>query len=495
MEAIVELKQRMFFLERAHASARMGHFVLDPKRMTIEFSSWVRDNVGFNNMPIPVDRLADIIPEDDREIFAQTVNEVIKAEDEFEFEVNIYTAKGELRTQRVTGIPAYENQASRTGLIAFYGILQEVTREKETRRGLLKARDAAREQLEARTNILAAVSHEIRTPLSGILGIIDQLKRERSATERERALTLIEESCEVLLDTLDAILQQSRIDQQADALSLKRFSPGTVAQRVAELFRPLARRKALRIEVRVDEGREVMGDPARIQQILSNFVSNAVKFTQAGAVTIVVREPPEGAQDWAFIITDTGSGMDQGRVDTIFEPFGETSDDTLGRAVGAGLGLSITRDLVEAMNGRIEVASEPGKGSTFKILIPFAEVEQTGAQSDEIERKGQALILIDRATDAVQAEAVFSQFGYEIATLEDLLNARQSHEESVAVIADAVRLNDVPPDLIDQCDHLIGLASEEEHLALAEALGEDVSLVASNNLARSLKNILGDKAP
>ena len=103
MDAIYELKQQMLFLERAHASARMGHFVLDPKRQTIEFSSWVRGNIGLNDMPIPLDRLPEIVPQEERETFAKTVARIIEAEEDFAFETNVVTAKGAVRTQRVSG--------------------------------------------------------------------------------------------------------------------------------------------------------------------------------------------------------------------------------------------------------------------------------------------------------------------------------------------------------------------------------------------------------
>ncbi len=493
MEAIVELKQRMLFLERAHAAARMGHFVLDPKRMTVEFSSWARENIGFNDMPIPIDRLSEIVAEKEREAFAQTVRNVLAEQVEFEFEINVITAKGMVRTQRVTGIPAFENQRDQSGLIAYFGILQEITRENEARQSLLEARDSARSELRARTNILATVSHEIRTPLGGILGIIDQLKRERDASERERALALIEDSCDVLLDTLDAILQQSRIDQDGENLAIKRFRPSVVVNRVAELFRPLARRKGLRIEVANSTDREAMGDPTRIQQILANYVSNAVKFTQSGTVSILVQEPGETSQEWTFAVSDTGAGMDEKRVKSIFEPFGESSADSLGRSGGAGLGLSITRDLVDAMQGRIEVESAVGKGSTFKIFLPLEAVEKRDDEQKGNTSIGQAVVMIDRASDVVQAEAIFSQFGYKISTLDGLKEALVGPKVPLAIFVDAARLNEIPNDLKQECGLVIGLANAEEAHSLSEALGADVSMVASNNLARSLKDLLGSE--
>ncbi len=490
MEAIVELKQRMLFLERAHASARMGHFVLDPKRQTIEFSSWVRDNIGLNDMPIPIDRLPEIVPEPERLQFAQKVKSIIEAEADFEFETNVVTAKGAIRTQRVTGIPAFEDQYKKENLIAYYGILQEITKENNARQELLEARDAVQAQLDARNNILAIVSHEIRTPLGGVLGIIDQLKREGSAAEREKGLELIEDSCEALLETLDTILQRSRVDQDSRNLASKRFSPRALAERVAELFRPLARRKALKIEVECDTDIEAIGDPVKIQQVLANFVSNAVKFTQSGVVSISVVKAGEDQSNWEFMVRDTGAGIDPKRLDRIFEPFGKSGADSLGKSVGAGLGLSITRDLVEAMNGTITVESEIGIGSVFKVALPLAPIEESEHENQLLGEQGQAIIMVERASDAVQAEAVFSQYGYEISTLEDLLKAQPKRENDVAVIADASKLDELPKGLIADCNQLIGLANEDELAGLAEVHGSKVSLIAKNNVARSLKELL-----
>lgn len=490
LDAIYELKRQMLFLERAHASARMGHFVLDPKRRTIEFSSWVRENIGLNDMPIPLDRLAEIVPKDAREQFAERVDAIISAEQDFAFETDVITATGKVRTQRVTGIPAFEDQSKRQGLIGFYGILHEITSEKEAQRDLVEARDKAQAELDARTNILAAVSHEIRTPLGGVLGIIDQLRRERSATERERALSLMEDSCQALLHTLDAILQQARLAQSIIEIERKPFRPLAVAQRVAELFRPLARRKGLKIEVKAGDHGEVLGDVTRIQQVLANFVSNAVKFTQSGAVEIIVEAPSDVEERWVFIVRDSGSGLDENRLESIFDPFGESSEDTLGRAFGAGIGLSISRDLVEAMGGSIEVQSEVGKGSSFRALLPLEALDSEQESSSNNSVLGRAVIMIDRATDAVQAEAIFSQFGYQVTSIEDLRQAHPMNRAPTAVIADASKIETFSKELLRECEHVIALACETELQARSAALNSEVSLIAGNNLARSLRDLL-----
>lgn len=485
----------MTLLERAHASAGMGHFVLDPKRKAIEFSSWVRDHIGLNDMPIPLDRFPEIVVEEEREEFSRKIREVVDRKQDFSFEINIVTANGEVRTQRISGITAFENEHTRDGLIGYFGILQEITHEKRSNEELRKARDSAQAQLEARTNLLAVVSHEIRTPLSGILGVIDQLKRERSPAERERALAVIEDSSEVLLDTLDAILQQARIGGDTANLERTRFLPISIALRVAELFRPLARRKGLRIEVAGPSGVYALGDPTRLQQVIANFVSNAVKFTQSGIVSITVREPFDEANEWVFTISDTGSGMDDSRLAGIFDPFGTSKSDSLGRSVGAGLGLSITRDLVEVMGGRIRVESEPGCGSTFAVFIPFGLAGSAQDIDPASETLGKVAILVGRATYRVQVEATVSTLGYEIAEQSESFVAHAKTNEPLILIVDAEEIGAVPSEELLVFDRIIALISESNPGGVLNGLGDTptvpIETIPKNRLSRSLTELLG----
>ncbi|MEP3420945.1 MAG: ATP-binding protein [Erythrobacter sp.] len=494
LDSIYDLKQRMALLERAHASAGMGHFVLDPKRKTIEFSSWVRDNIGLNDMPIPLDRLPEIVVEEEREEFIRIVAEVIERKEDFSFETVVMTANGKVRTQRISGITAFENEHTREGVIGLFGILQEITHEKRSKEEMLTARDAAQAELDARANLLAVVSHEIRTPLGGILGIIDQLKRERSAQERERALTLIEDSSEVLLDTLDAILQQARIGENTENLETKRFRPLSVAHRVAELFRPLARRKGLRIDVRGPSDVHAIGDPARLQQVISNFVSNGVKFTQSGSVSIDVTAPINGKTTWVFAIKDTGSGMDESRVAGIFTPFGTSSSDSLGRAVGAGLGLSIIRELVKSMGGTIDVESELGRGSTFTLSVPFEHAPLEGNAKDASTHHGTAAILVERASDRVQAEATASAYGFKLAEFDEALPKENPAGTRSILIADGGALDNIREDVLSQFDRVIALVSDggstSTDPALTKISGAEVVCLPNTQIARSLGKVL-----
>ena len=299
-------------------------------------------------------------------------------------------------------------------LIGFAYVARDMTGQKEAEAAIIAARDEASAELAARTNILAIISHEIRTPLGGLIGIINQLKNERSEAERRRALGLIEDSCGALLDTLDAILQQTRVSHGATQHGSRRFRPIAVARRVSELFRPLARRKAIRIDIVASSEREAIGDPARIQQVLANLVSNAVKFTQSGSVTIEIQPPALSGEDWSFVVSDTGVGIDEKRIGKIFEPYDTSSFDSLGKSGGVGLGLSITRDVVKAMGGQIHVESEVGRGTRFRVLLPLEVVPEEFSNDEPADFEGSLYVDLERATEQIQTEAQASSLGWKV---------------------------------------------------------------------------------
>lgn len=355
---------------------------------------------------------------------------------------------------------------------------------------LREARDKAQSELDARTSVLAAVSHEIRTPLGGVLGIIDQLKREQSPVERERALELIEDSTHALLETLDGILQQTGLSQDAAERHYKKFRPSAVAKRVAELFRPLARRKSIQIELRASSDAEVMGNPGRVQQVLANLVSNSVKFTQSGTVKIEVRPPDTREASWTFVVSDTGPGIDQNRIASIFEPFDTSGSDSLGRSVGAGLGLSITRDIVDAMGGQITFETNPGQGSSFTIELPFAEVDEDAPKDVQSGVEGNLYVALEKATEQILAEATASKLGWNVLQPED---QPETFAGPMMILADSSRLASVPVEWLEASDHIYLISESAVTGAIANENREKTVLLPKENLSGVLQALLGSK--
>ncbi|WP_437627191.1 ATP-binding protein [Sorangium sp. So ce1151] len=237
---------------------------------------------------------------------------------------------------------------------------------------LTAARDAADAANQAKTTFLASMSHELRTPLNGILGYAQLLQRSpRLAPEDRPSVEVVRRSGEHLLTLIDDVLDLARIE--ADRMDL---APGDVhlpslARTVAELCKVRAAQKGLAFEHEVAEGTPawVRADEKRLTQVLLNLLGNAIKFTRAGRVTFrVAGGEREGGGGVVFRVEDTGSGIAPADLERIFEPF-EQAGDERARVEGAGLGLAITRRIVDQMGGRIDVESAPGEGSAFTVAL------------------------------------------------------------------------------------------------------------------------------
>ena len=374
--------------------------------------------------------------------------------------------------------------------IGFAYVARDMTGQKEAEAAIIAARDEASAELAARTNILAVISHEIKTPLSGLLGIIDQLKHERSEAERGRALRLIEDSCGALLDTLDAILQQMRVSHGAAQYESRRFRPSAVARRVSELFRPLARRKAIRIETVASSEREAMGDPSRIQQVLANLVSNAVKFTRSGSVKIEIQPPALSGEDWSFLVSDTGIGIDEKRLEKIFDPYDTSSLDSLGKSGGAGLGLSITRDIVKELGGQIQVESELGRGTTFQVLLPLEVVAEEFSNDEPANFEGSLYVDLERATEQIQTEAQASRLGWKVIQPGEGFEEVSIVSGRLVVIAEHARLALVDERWLSASERILVVGTGEGSEPVDGVYREKAVLLPNFSSAHDLPNLL-----
>ena len=232
--------------------------------------------------------------------------------------------------------------------------------------------DAANEQKSA---FLATMSHEIRTPMNGMLVMAELLAKSELPTRARRYADVIARSGQSLLAIINDILDFSKIEAGKLELEVLPMDPGQVVSTVLDLFNEKARSKALDLAARVavDVPRTLLGDTVRINQIIGNFVNNALKFTEVGGVYVEVELDPHQIGFLRFSVRDTGIGIPEDKIGSIFGAFSQADQSTTRRFGGTGLGLAICERLVTAMGSRIQVSSEVGVGSTFSFSILITE--------------------------------------------------------------------------------------------------------------------------
>ncbi|MFA4862440.1 MAG: ATP-binding protein [Bacteroidales bacterium] len=272
---------------------------------------------------------------------------------------------------------AFVLAASLLLLLAALVIYSYVRKNYEYRRVMKNARDQAEELTRAKERFLANMSHEIRTPMNIISGFTGQLLGSRLDPDQREQLGMMKKSTDHLLQILNDLLDLSRLQAGKMELAETGFSPPEIVRDMQRWLEPAAHEKNIILSSYADDALPpyVLGDPVRVRQILFNLVGNAIKFTDTGEV--IFRAYPGGnIGDRTLVIfevTDTGIGISHDDLEKIFEEFEQGSGISRRNSSGAGLGLAITRRLINLLGGKITVESQPGKGSTFRVSIPFRE--------------------------------------------------------------------------------------------------------------------------
>ena len=303
----------------------------------------------------------------------------------------------------------------------------ELEEHRRLERELTEAKQTAEAAMMAKGEFLATMSHEIRTPLNGIVPMLDLLSHSRLAPDQHELLRTATASAQQLLRIVDDILDYSKLEADRLDLETTGFNLRELMQSVLTLMERTAEAKGLRLVLNIDPSVRlpVRGDPVRLRQILSNLISNAVKFTERGSITLHVKRLRETAaqHQLRFEVQDTGIGIDAATRERLFQPFSQADASTTRIYGGTGLGLVISQRIVALMGGRIGVESQAGMGSTFWFEVPLLKVAGDMPTQQEDLHGGRILLITTDQRLRMRLTMLLPNWGLRVTTVENTHDA------------------------------------------------------------------------
>ena len=300
------------------------------------------------------------------------IKRVLREKSVTDYELTACARDGKQTVVSYNATTFYDRNRKLQGVFA---AARDVTERKRGEAELQQAMAAAESASRTKSEFLASMSHEIRTPMNAIMGIADLLAKTELTAEQDKYVQIFRRAGDNLLNLINDILDLSKVEASQLELERTSFSLNDHLEKVFEMIAARAQEKGLTLvcEIAPEVMLDLMGDPTRLRQVLLNLLGNAIKFTQNGVVSLRVAPDGDSAVPTAlrFTVTDTGIGIAPEKLGRVFERFTQADSSTTRRFGGSGLGLTISRRLVELMGGRIWVESEVGKGSLFAFSAPF----------------------------------------------------------------------------------------------------------------------------
>lgn len=392
--------------------------------------SWINDSLnkilGYSLSEVKGKRIGDVVKgnDTDLEVLKGARNSAIKLQP-YNIELKVYRKDGSEAWLSISNTPI-RNDKNNT--IQQVEIIADITKKKEVEFSLVEAKEQALQLSKAKEMFLSVMSHEIRTPLNAIIGLSNILVDEEMLPAQEQTINLLKFSSDNLLALINDILDFSKIEIGKMELENKRLNINELIRDITNSLSFKIKEKNIELKYNVSSEIPVFvrGDKTRLYQILINLINNAIKFTEKGNVEIIV-ELVKKDQEYTFIkfkIEDTGIGISEDKFDTIFESFTQASNNTARKYGGSGLGLTITKKLIELYHGDIRVESELGKGSSFIFNLRFnnfieENIIKNQSPVSEVVSEGKILIVDDNEINIMLAKRILINYGFDIVSTDN----------------------------------------------------------------------------
>ena len=377
--AELELKINSNRLLEAHKLAKIGSWEINMSNNEIYFSDEFFAIFEVERQKITsIDYFKSFFTDvKDLALFKNNLKSVMATNAETQFHHSITSKKGNVKyiNQYIKCLNDEKNKPYK-----ILGTIQDISEQKITELELIRAKELAEKAVVIKEQFLANMSHEIRTPMNGIIGFARILESTNLDDNQKQSVEAIKKAGQNLMYIINDILDFSKIEADKMTLEEVDFSLSRTVNSVIELLFQNASEKKIKLLCDIDPkiNDNLIGDPTKLIQILLNLVGNALKFTEKGFVELIVSEIEETETETLlkFVIVDTGIGIPTDKIDSVFESFNQASNETTRRYGGTGLGLTITKKLVELQGGKIKVESTVSEGSEFSFYLKYKKVQK-----------------------------------------------------------------------------------------------------------------------
>lgn len=432
-------------IKELQSIAKLGTWEMDVKTKNIIWSETMFqlfDRTQKEGAPSFTEFLNTVVEEDRMKLIV-AIDQSINENKGYEVKVRHEIKEGEIIHVIARGLPMVVDGYVKK----LYGTVLDISKQKIAEQELLLSKLEAEKLARIKQQFLANMSHEIRTPLNAIIGFTEMMKENSTFSASDRSnIDAIFQAGNHLLGVVNDILDFTKIEEGGICLELSSMAFKDHLKSIYGQYKILADKKNLNFSLEIDGGVPdyVLGDSLRLQQILNNLISNALKFTSKGTVEVKVKKEREEGKKvmLKILVKDTGLGISANRIDSIFESFTQVSVDTARKFGGTGLGLTIVKHLVDLHGGQIEVRSKIRKGTSFVISLPY-EVSEANEEENtiiideaDIDISGLKVLLVeDNKMNQILAKKVITRWGVDLDIADDglagLANVKEGNYDAI----------------------------------------------------------------